>query len=627
MPDDKAKVILRDLVDRHGPFSSSADDLRRCRGFLLDLAGSHKLEINLLLRALENGAPERLAAGHTTLGLVTPRLVRELQETHGISAENATWSVDAWMFALGLKTAAEQERQRIAAEQERLAAARAEEEKRCQEAAEQERQRIAAEQARQAAAARAAEEKRRQEAAEQERQRIADEQARRQQRTLFQQQIRSELVPIPAGEFLYGEDKKRVWLDAYAIAKTPVTNLQYKAFVDATGHPTPKHWQGDKIPAGKEDHPIVYVSWDNAVAFCQWAGVALPSEQQWEKAARGTDGRTYPWGEAAPDRSRCNFNNEMGDTTPVAKYPAGANGLFDMVGNVWEWCADWHTKDKYRVTRGGSWMSKHLSVHCAYRNGNYPFIRNDVDGFRVVSHYLAPVRHADEEEEKRKGAAPKAHIEAQERKYLLAKLGMEMEMAHIPAGEFLYGDDKRRIELKEFWISKTPVTNRQYRAFIDANRYRAPRHWPGGKIPPGKDDHPVVHVSWDDAVAFCQWAGVALPSEQQWEKAARGTDGRAYPWGDAAPDKSRCNFNRQVGDTTPVGKYLAGANGLFDMAGNVWEWCTDWYEKEKLRVLRGGSWYSTNKDWVRCTSRLRSDPDYRDGHYGFRVVSLWRLGR
>jgi formylglycine-generating enzyme required for sulfatase activity len=618
MPDDKAQVILRDLVDRHGPFSGSADDRRRCRGLLLDLAGSHKLEINLLLRALESGAPERLAAGRTTLGLVTPRLVRELQETHGLSAENATWSVDAWMFALGLKTAAEQERQRIAAEQARQAAAvRAAEDKRRLEAAEQERQRIDAEQAR-LAAARAAEEKRRQEAAERERQRIASEQARRQQRTLFQQQIRSELVPIPAGEFLYGEDKKRIWLDAYAIAKTPVTNRQYKVFADVTGHRVPKHWQEGNIPAGKEDHPVVYVSWDDAVAFCQWAGVALPSEQQWEKAARGTDGRAYPWGDAAPDKSRCNFNNEMGDTTPAGTYLAGANGLFDMAGNVWEWCADWHTKDKYRVTRGGSWMGKHLSVHCAYRNGNYPFIRNEGDGFRVVSHYLAPVRRADEEEEKRKGAAPKAHIEAQERKYLLAMLGIVTVC--IPTDTFLYGDDKRRIELEEFWISKAPVTNRQYKAFVDATGHRAPDHWLRGMIPTDKEDHPVVYVSWDDAVAFCQWAGVALPSEQQWEKAARGTDGRTYPWGEAEPDKSRCNFNNEVGDTTPVGKYPAGAYGLFDMAGNVWEWCADWYER-KYRVVRGGSYYTTDKDWVHCAARRRGDPSYRSAGNGFRIVS------
>jgi formylglycine-generating enzyme required for sulfatase activity len=381
---EKTQVILRDLVDRYGPFSSSDDDRRRCRRLLRDLVGSYTLEVNLILRALESGAPEQLIAGHNNLGLVTPRLARALQETQGISAENAAWAVDAWVFALGLKTAAEQERQRIAAEQARQAAARAEEEKRRQEAAEQERQRIAAEQARQAAAARAAEERRRREAAEQERQRAAAGSARRQQTAPTWQQIGIELVQIPTGEFLYGDDKRRVYLPEYWIAKTPVTNRQYKAFVDATRHRTPPHWKSGKIPVGKEDHPIVYVSWHDAAAFCQWAGVALPSEQQWEKAARGTDGRKYPWGAAEPDKHRCNFNRDVGDTTPVGKYPAGANGLFDMAGNVWEWCADWYEQGG-RVMRGGSWLVSARWVRCAYRDWSNPGSRYDSVGFRVVS--------------------------------------------------------------------------------------------------------------------------------------------------------------------------------------------------------------------------------------------------
>ena len=251
----------------------------------------------------------------------------------------------------------------------------------------------AAEKARQEAAARAAEEQRKAEAAaaEKARQEAAARAAEEQRKAAAKsqprwQQIGIELVQIPAGEFLYGDDKKRVKLDAFAIAKTPVTNQQYKAFVDATGHSAPTHWNNGIIPAGKEQHPVVYVSWDDAQAFCQWAGVALPTEQQWEKAARGTDGRTYPWGNEAPDKTRCNFNKDVGDTTPVGKYPAGANGLFDMAGNVWEWCADWYLKDSYRVLRGGSWWTTGKeSVRCAFRDGYGPGFRFDNVGFRVVS--------------------------------------------------------------------------------------------------------------------------------------------------------------------------------------------------------------------------------------------------
>jgi formylglycine-generating enzyme required for sulfatase activity len=231
----------------------------------------------------------------------------------------------------------------------------------------------------------------------------------------------------------------------------------------------------------------------------------------------------------------------------------------------------------------------------------------------------AAARRVAEEEKKRKAAAFKVQVEARKRKRLLAMLGIETVC--IPAGEFLYGNNKQRIELEEFWISKAPVTNRQYKAFVDATGYQAPDHWFRDRIPTDKEDHPVVYVSWDDAVAFCQWAGVALPSEQQWEKAARGTDGRTYPWGEAEPDKSRCNFNNEVGDTTPVGKYPAGAYGLFDMAGNVWEWCADWYEENQYRVVRGGSCYTTDKDWVHCAARRRGDPSYRSVGNGFRIVA------
>ena len=111
-----------------------------------------------------------------------------------------------------------------------------------------------------------------------------------------------------------------------------------------------------------------------------------------------------------------------------------------------------------------------------------------------------------------------------------------------------------------------------------------------------KETHPVTHVTWDDAAAFCRWLSEAtgqefrLPTEAEWEKAARGTTGRLYPWGDEPPDKNRCNFNQNVGDTTPVGQYPRGATpdtGVLDLAGNVWEWCSDWYDARLLHQRAG----------------------------------------
>ncbi|MFQ5859580.1 MAG: SUMF1/EgtB/PvdO family nonheme iron enzyme, partial [Anaerolineae bacterium] len=198
----------------------------------------------------------------------------------------------------------------------------------------------------------------------------------------------------------------------------------------------------------------------------------------------------------------------------------------------------------------------------------------------------------------------------------------DLEFVKIPAGEFLYGDNKQKVNLEGFWISRTPVTNAQYQVYVKATGGRAPDHWAGGQAPKGKEQHPVVSVSWEDAQGFCRWAEVRLPSEREWEKAARGTDGRTYPWGEEPPDSKRCNFNNQVGDTSAVGSYPKGASpyGLQDMAGNVWEWCEDAHESGG-RVLRGGAFFSFER-YVRCVYRRRFSPDNRIDHYGFRVCAV-----
>jgi formylglycine-generating enzyme required for sulfatase activity len=223
-----------------------------------------------------------------------------------------------------------------------------------------------------------------------------------------------EWVTIPAGEFLMGSDKTkdkqarddetpqhRLHLPEYRIAKYTITNAQYQVFVNATGYQAPKHWASGVIPKGKENHPVTNVSWEDAQAFCKWAGVRLPSEAEWEKAARGADGRIWPWGNKPPTQGQCNFGMNVGDTTPVGKYPKGVScyGSRDMVGNVWEWTGSLHKPYPYqsddgrenpeadgrRAARGGAWGSHVDSVRCAYRNWVYPWIRLHEVGFRVVS--------------------------------------------------------------------------------------------------------------------------------------------------------------------------------------------------------------------------------------------------
>ena len=223
-----------------------------------------------------------------------------------------------------------------------------------------------------------------------------------------------------------------------------------------------------------------------------------------------------------------------------------------------------------------------------------------------------------------------------------------IELIYIPAGPFLYGSadsDKmafsqekpqRVIDLPQYWIGYTPVTNRQYKQFLDANpSWRVPYYqevwanaynWDDKRrtYPPDKADYPVVLVSWEDARAFCSWAGLTLPTDEQWEKAARGTDGRIWPWGNEPPTAEYCNFNNNVRGTTPVGKYSPKGDspyGCADMTGNVWEWTGSWYRKEKTRALRGGALNSYDLD-TRAAHRGRADPHNRAINVGFRVIEL-----
>jgi formylglycine-generating enzyme required for sulfatase activity len=197
------------------------------------------------------------------------------------------------------------------------------------------------------------------------------------------------------------------------------------------------------------------------------------------------------------------------------------------------------------------------------------------------------------------------------------------EMVRVPAGAFLYGDEKEEIQQLEFWIDRTPVTNAEYARFVAATGHEPPQHWKG-KTPPRKiADHPVVHVSWHDAVAYAEWAGKRLPTEQEWEKAARGTDGRKYPWGDHAPTSELCNFGGNERGTTPVGKYSPQGDspcGCADMAGNVWEWTAS-DSGTGRKVLRGGAWLDR---WhvVRAADRNRDALVGRLSNVGFRCVGL-----
>jgi formylglycine-generating enzyme required for sulfatase activity len=184
---------------------------------------------------------------------------------------------------------------------------------------------------------------------------------------------------------------------------------------------------------------------------------------------------------------------------------------------------------------------------------------------------------------------------------------------------------KTKLE-KGFYIDIHEVTNEQYKAFLDKTGRTPPPHWPGGAYPKGEEKHPVTNVSFLDAEAYAKWAGKRLPTEQEWELAARGTDGRVYPWGNDWRDDAVNSFGGAAAPGRPVAvndpKYAGGKSpfGLFHMAGNVWEWSSSGGENAGEKVIRGGS-YALDEGRPRASLRASIAADRSDDKIGFRTAA------
>jgi formylglycine-generating enzyme required for sulfatase activity len=250
-------------------------------------------------------------------------------------------------------------------------------------------------------------------------------------------------------------------------------------------------------------------------------------------------------------------------------------------------------------------------------------------------------------------------------------VALDRSVVDVPAGEFTMGSDtgrnderpQRRVYLDAFVLDRYEITNVQYQRFLKATVRESPPYWSEDEFPPGQADYPVVGVSWPDADAYCAWAGKRLPTEAEWEKACRGSDGRLYPWGDAwTPNRANVDISAghaqldpwgtawtllragsKVRGVYPVGSYADGASpyGIMDLVGNASEWVADWYswggyadwparnpvgtKPPWNRSLRGSSWYDPNGSaaWVqeqsRCPAR-NSSHERRDPRLGFRCA-------
>ena len=519
------------------------------------------------------------------------------------------------------------------------------------------------------------------------------------------------LVYVPAGEFTMGTDAddalagcqkfrsdcQRSWftneepphtvnLDAFWIDQTEVTVQMYYLCVEAgvckqptsKGSYTHSSYYGN---AEYDNYPVIYVDWNMAKTYCEWVDRRLPTEAEWEKAARGENALIYPWGNDAPNNNLLNHNDSVGDTTEVGKYPNGVSpyGALDMAGNVWEWVEDWYGDTYYasapasnplgpdsgqsRVLRGGSWYGYGRIVRSALRLGDHPSVTNVDIGFRCA-------RSADEQAESTQLAqaattTPSSPPTTQPTKtdtpsptetsisptptrgigsIMIGKDGMTL--LYVSAGEFMMGSDNRnkdqrpvhKVNLNAFWIDQTEVTNKMYALCVSAQACKEPAnkssytqlsYYGNSEF----DNYPVIYVSWNDAKAYCEWAGRELPTEAEWEKAARGTDGNIYPWGNAEPNNNLLNYGNF--GLNEVGKYPNGKSpyGALDMAGNASEWVNDWYDVypggdpnvsgdfgQIYRVLRGGASGNYIGYSVRSADRYWSDPTWIDYSNGFRCA-------
>jgi len=477
------------------------------------------------------------------------------------------------------------------------------------------------------------------------------------------------------------EGEKGNWAATYHPAGFPIV----------PGHA--HHWRQPGFRQTQDD-PAVCISWNDAIAFCKWLSqetgeyCRLSSEAEWEYACRaGGDADSLQ----NLDEVGWYRDNSESRTHPVGQKKPNSLGLYDMHGNAWEWCLDlWHsnyqgapadgspwlTEDYLpmaairRVLRGGAWCRRDFKLSGTYRYRGTPDFRSDGTGFRIV----CSATTVDDEPKIGKQAYKRPEKELppsvennKDPDLVFTVQGETFELVRISPGQFMMGSERdieeqpiHRVQIDySFDIGKAEVTVRQFRAFIEATEYQTDaekerwawtrsgeRDWdPEALICwwnlPFKqtDNDPAACISWFDAMEFCRWLSsetgmnIRLPSEAEWEYACRaGTDG------DFAGDVDQMAWHRANSGhrTHPVGQKKPNAWGLYDMHGNVWEWCLDmWhsgYESEPADgspwmevkvfepVMRGGTFINPQW-WLRSANHMRNNPGNRFSYnQGIRIV-------
>jgi len=460
--------------------------------------------------------------------------------------------------------------------------------------------------------------------------------------------------------------------------------------------------------AQKGDHPVVNVSWDDAVAFCKWLTeidqkngkigkdelYRLPTDHEWScavgigdiedsGAAPGTKSgknlEAYPWGVWPLKAGSGNYAGQemkgsplLGEKDPLFGYndghersaPVGSfdpneYGIFDLGGNVWEWCDDWMdpVKQANRVARGASWVdSLKVLIHSTRRGSRAPLYRYDYYGFRVV---IERAGNNSKQKEALPASVAEAGLASKEHPF---ENSLEMRFVPVP---ITGGASDGKHTLFSIWETRI----QDYKEFTKNN---VGQEFGNPKFAQ-EDDHPVTNVTWDNAVAFCEWLTeldrkrgklgkdkvYRLPTDHEWscavgigkqedpntspqEKSAKIEN--AFPWGNSYPPKKGAgnyygeevssdpesdgrkiipDYNDGFLGTAPVGSFDANEFGLYDLGGNLWEWCSDFVDPEKKvrRVLRGHSWNGGDAEYtLRSSFRGHSPPDEVFHNRGFRIV-------
>jgi len=442
------------------------------------------------------------------------------------------------------------------------------------------------------------------------------------------------------------------WIDQYE-----VTNQQYHR-CETSGFCTPPNnvrsakTEDYYINDAYSEYPVIHVTYEQASSYCNWAGRRLPTDSEWQSAAENESEDPYPWGKTFSKDKVNAADSGNRDTTAVGTYPRGKtkDSIFDLAGNVWEWVnQDNDSKTEAKFIRGGAWNSYAISVQTTSKLLVSSDYYADDLGFRcgISTREINPADYNEHEIMNDDPADTDSPDIGSERD----RESDGMIEVFIPEGNFVMGNPNGAVNekpahtvfLSSFWMDKFEVSNQQYASCVNAGVCTEP----GGKNSfkrkdyygnPEFENYPVIQVTWQQASDYCHWIEGRLPTEAEWEKAAKGLDGTLYPWGNEFVPQNLNFSGSGINDTQPVDMYENGMSGygILNLSGNVAEWVSDlyaenWYsttnqpenptgpENGAYRILRGGSWL-TSQNTAQTVNRFQSLPTGAGFDRGFRCV-------